>query len=976
MDSEFGRGSQWRKWDLHVHSPYSYESSYVNWDTFFSDLKKEATLHDVEVVGINDYFTVDGYERLINENEVDKNDGRPRLKLSSGKHLYIFPVIELRLDHFGDGNTAVNIHIVFNPKITPTTIRDNFLEKLDVAYDGVNLSCKRNDLIKIGYASVNKTSVDVNLDIAAISEVTQDAYIKQALNEIVLSNVDFETKANAFRDLLKKSGFSKNDFMIIIANRGHGGLDDFKWHDEYRKAGRSSTIRKNLLHIADACFSNNSGDRIFLLGKALPKDMTADDFNKKIGGSKPCIWGSDAHESKNLFHPSRGATEDYTWIKSNPTFEGLQQICIEPTDRVAIQPTRPDEKTPYKVIDRVTFSGSNDFPNESIALNGNLCSVIGSRSSGKSALLAYIAHAIDPEDTVRRQLDSQDGTSPNDIGPAAGKTWAEVAGIKCEVTWASGDINNGKVVYIPQNYLFSISNRPSEITHKIKPVLFKQFPEVEDQYSKTVADVETSDQAIENAVNLWFDARSSKTSLTSELKELGDKASVIDTKKKYQTQIDALKGKLSLTEQDVKDYQAVTVKIAQKAARIDEINKEGQALSPFVKKLANNTVTPADLSINLSIYPSIESLPPKLNTLINEKIDSAKAQLIKIVKSDIIAHRTALIKERDTLTNEVSKLKEDNKALIERNEQNKQLEKLVTELNKQDGVLAKIQSKEKMISQQDETLKRQAKSISDNIRLREEAFKDVVGAIAKTDQSNEQIKFGIEYDYDPAVKKMLADRFNRQSASPYLDGDQQMLDVSKVRSDPGVFLEALYSGSQKIKNGLLNRDVARETLSTSEEIRCTATMEGDRIGGFARSSMTPGKRALFALTLMLNEADDAWPLLIDQPEDDLDSRSIYEQIVPYLVDRKRERQIIMVSHNANLVVGADSEQIIVANKHGDDRKNESDRMFDYRSGALEDSKAKEATEYTLDACGIREHTCEVLDGGTEAFRKRKNKYRL
>lgn len=140
--------------------------------------------------------------------------------------------------------------------------------------------------------------------------------------------------------------------------------------------------------------------------------------------------------------------------------------------------------------------------------------------------------------------------------------------------------------------------------------------------------------------------------------------------------------------------------------------------------------------------------------------------------------------------------------------------------------------------------------------------------------------------------------------------------------------------------------------------------------------MTPGKRALFALTLILSETEGGWPLLIDQPEDDLDSRSIYEQIVPYIMQRKKERQIIMVSHNANLVVGADAEQIIVANKHGDDRKNRNAMTFDYLTGSLEDSTPKHAATCVLDTCGIREHACEILDGGEEAFEKRKHKYRL
>jgi predicted ATP-dependent endonuclease of OLD family len=153
-------------------------------------------------------------------------------------------------------------------------------------------------------------------------------------------------------------------------------------------------------------------------------------------------------------------------------------------------------------------------------------------------------------------------------------------------------------------------------------------------------------------------------------------------------------------------------------------------------------------------------------------------------------------------------------------------------------------------------------------------------------------------------------------------------------------------------------------------------MEGDRIGGFYESSMTPGKQALFALTLILNESDHAWPLLIDQPEDDLDSRSVYDVLVKYMIERKKGRQIVMVSHNANLVIGADSEQIVVANRHGADRQNENEQQFDYLTGSLEYSKGKTTTEFVLASCGIREHACELLDGGEEAFRKRKAKYKL
>jgi predicted ATPase len=140
--------------------------------------------------------------------------------------------------------------------------------------------------------------------------------------------------------------------------------------------------------------------------------------------------------------------------------------------------------------------------------------------------------------------------------------------------------------------------------------------------------------------------------------------------------------------------------------------------------------------------------------------------------------------------------------------------------------------------------------------------------------------------------------------------------------------------------------------------------------------MTPGKQALFALTLILGETDERWALLIDQPEDDLDSRSIYWDIVRYLVEQKKQRQIILVTHNANLVVGADAEEVLVANRHGDDRKNKDGRTFDYLTGSLEHSEPKKSATYDLERMGIREHAVEILDGGEEAFQKRRDKYKI
>lgn len=118
-----------------------------------------------------------------------------------------------------------------------------------------------------------------------------------------------------------------------------------------------------------------------------------------------------------------------------------------------------------------------------------------------------------------------------------------------------------------------------------------------------------------------------------------------------------------------------------------------------------------------------------------------------------------------------------------------------------------------------------------------------------------------------------------------------------------------------------------------------------------------------------------WPILIDQPEDDLDANSISKDLTQFLKETKKERQIIIASHNPNLVVGADSEQIIVANQEGNEAKNKFSK-FEYISGSIENMYKNDDEECYLYTKGIKEHICYILEGGEESFRKRQKKYNI
>lgn len=269
------------------------------------------------------------------------------------------------------------------------------------------------------------------------------------------------------------------------------------------------------------------------------------------------------------------------------------------------------------------------------------------------------------------------------------------------------------------------------------------------------------------------------------------------------------------------------------------------------------------------------------------------------------------------------------------------------------------------------------KIIKSVISQRKSKIEELVTNIENSDQNIiEGIKFGVEYGFDENIEE-VTQKINIRDKSNFIDKDKGQLKINDIRENPNEFLSAVYSGVQKIIAGNEKKQIARAVLSLTEKILFNAEMEGDKIGGFSEPTMTPGKRALFFLRLILGESEDTWPLLIDQPEDDLDSRSIYDDIVPFLKKKKKERQIIMVSHDANLVIGSDSEQVIVANRHGTDRKNADGRQFNYLTGSLEYSKTKdEDCNDTLIAQGVCEHACEILDGGKIAFEQRKNKYNI
>jgi hypothetical protein len=120
-------------------------------------------------------------------------------------------------------------------------------------------------------------------------------------------------------------------------------------------------------------------------------------------------------------------------------------------------------------------------------------------------------------------------------------------------------------------------------------------------------------------------------------------------------------------------------------------------------------------------------------------------------------------------------------------------------------------------------------------------------------------------------------------------------------------------------------------------------------------NLSVGQKGTVYLCLKLATQAFTQPLIFDQPEDDLDNEFIIEELVDIFKSIKQFRQVILVTHNANLVVNSDSEQVIISSNE--------DGLISYSSGSLENQK-------------INKNVRRILEGGDSAFRKREQRYNL
>lgn len=714
------------------------------------------------------------------------------------------------------------------------------------------------------------------------------------------------------------------DYLLVACPRGDGSYRPGSNDD-----GRGNNFAVVIDRKTDILFGKSDDTGFFL------------DTNRYTGAvPKPVIYCSDAHRLENI-----GSL--FTWIKADLTFDGLKQALWEPKDRVKIQERNPSDTKPGRIIiDRLSYKDSSDNDHE-VLLNKDLNSIIGIRGSGKSTLLKNIAVKVDSQQFSERGDDINRMYRLNSF----------------KVIWGDGQEDGGSedspksVFYIPQNYLSMLAYdesgkaeaRDAFLTNLLKKNT--KFSYAIRTYTDYVSDNKVKiERLIEDSVK--------SDQILGEAKGLIKKQG---SRKEIEAEITAKNEEIkkhqggsgqALTENDIKEYTEAKQVIVDNTKAISILEQDKDILNGLQQSGAEVMSIASQEISRLSTGRQL--------TLRNELLKKSKENLSELVTAEVKKIGTEIATLKQVVIDKQKILE----GLSERIKANRALETLTKELGQ-------LQQTLKTIGELETTIKQSSENKEISISGLVAAYSDYdtqQAAIYGTIEFIEDFQFLtidiVTYYNISDLKRFVENNINTIATSPKLTAEDQDLRTlfgnspTKPTADTvGKFIKKLIDGSIVLKKeaGEIGQ-VISSFLKDRFEIDFLNSVK-TKVDQILFRNMTGGQKAIAMLELVFSFDDERYPILIDQPEDDLDVSGVATDLVNFIRRKKEERQIVIVSHNGSLVICADTEEVLVSSGQ---RANSDSYNFTYNTGAIENPE-------------IRNKVIDVLEGGKEALKQRARK---
>lgn len=986
MSAGISRGSVWRRWDPHIHAPGTalnnqYRSGRDGWEDFLGAI--ESAMPAVEALGITDYYSLKGYRDVCEQRRIGRlnNIG------------FIFPNVEIRLGIGTVKGGVVNAHLLFSPE-DPSHVEqiESFLGKLLYKTSVETYACTRHDLIRLGRDHKGQ-------------DLDDDAAFSAGANQ-------FKVELNQLKTLWKSSAWLAENCLFAVAAAERDGSSGIRSEDDSLE-----TLRKAVEHFASIIFSSNQSQINFWLGKGR---ATIEDLEGKWGGIKPCLHGSDAHSKEQVANPIMNR---YCWIKGDLTFEALRHVCMEPETRVLIGEEVPQGSSNSKTIAAITVSKAPWMIPQNVALNPGLVAVIGARGSGKTAFADLIAaggYAVRSQlnkNSFLVRAKEHLGLSRAELAWVDG----DLTGNELTATEMEDLLDMPRVQYLSQQFvdeLCSADGAAYALTNEIHRVLFYAHS-IEEREGASCFDellqIRLEPAAASRAVfverlQLAMMALASERQLKAELPQLmkqrPELAKLIEQDERDRK---ALIGKGE--EERNKRHQAVQEALDAQRQELEKQQEQVRAIKALSQDVEHfKSVQYPTILQGWMKNRAAAGLRDKewqafgiqfsgdIHTVLRDKLAASEARVktiagapmendtnrdltIPFVAVDADLHNQSVA----TLQAEVDRLGR----LIGVDKQN----------SKKLGLLNdKIVKNKKALDVLDARIQ-QANTADERIALqfeeRGKAYKGAFQAIA--DIENEYRRL-----YAPLERSLRGEQGSlgrlgivvkrNVDLAGWAERGENLLDLRKQGCFRGKgslqeaaresLLSYWQSGTAEEVANAMQQFVKKYEHSLKEhrpesvEPREWASLVASWLydtshvtvsyaltyDGIEIERLSPGTRGVVLLLLYLTvDQEDDRPLIIDQPEENLDPKSVYDELVPRFRQVRDRRQVIIVTHNANLVVNTDADQVIVAqaSDHAPGKLPE----IRYKSGGLEDRE-------------IRKYVCDVLEGGEKAFRDRAKRLQL
>jgi AAA domain, putative AbiEii toxin, Type IV TA system len=977
-------GSKWRRWDPHVHMPGTLKNNQFGSMTVAEALNDLAACDpSIVAAGITDYCSTHGFR-----------DAWQAWQQGAGSGLaLLFPNVELRLEvPTSKKGLALNLHLLCGPDQVDDL--DQFLGLLTFAYESTEYPCTTAGLIALGRAFRGESSLD------------KDTALRVGVDQFKVSFTQLRSKFESNR-------WARENCLVGVA----GGRDD---GTSGLQTGDNSFdgLRQSIERLAHIIFSSNQQQRDFWLGQGA---ASLTELTKTYGGPKACLHGSDAHDASHLGKPDE---DRFCWLKGDATFESLRMACLAPDTRIVIGSQPPNEGFSHGRISSVAVSGKTPFISETIPINPGLVAIIGARGSGKTALadiIAVGAGSVEPfEDS--KSFVMRANRLLNDSIVSVGWTQGETSSSSFAHPESDTEPIERGVRYLSQQFverLCSADGVSSDLLAEIERVVFNAWPS--DQRLGTtsfaellklrLAPAKQAERAQVEAIrDLGEEIADQHVLSNSKERKVAERSSQQKLLVQAETQINDLvkqseKGDAKrlaeindALEQRRSSYQLVDRQIRSLESLVTEVATARQTTFPrYQTRLQSENRSAGFEGVQWQSF-GVEFVGA-VDDLLTKSIESARKSASTIAGTSSGEPVPPL--------EELSKEELTKKSIAELTAEQLRLQKLV-------GLDTRRTRQLQAANQRQSTLRNKIAKLDEEIKLAENASAQIA---ALTDKRFEH--YAAYFDALLREKKILEELYaplssvlaSGGSAVSKLkfsvrrvvdidgwatEGEEKLIDLRTSGPFQGSgrlaavarqeLLEAWQNGdgdtaASAIRNFASHHSgdirkhskVKREDdeeyrawerrvakwLYSADHVSLTYSLEYD---GLNIERLSPGTRGIVLLLLYLAvDQEETDPLIIDQPEENLDPKSVYSELVGLFRDAADRRQIIMVTHNANLVVNTDVDQVIIA-----------------KCGSLAEGRLPEVTYETggLEQAAIRQAVCEVLEGGADAFRQRARRLRI